>query len=195
MTVSQKWTGLRFPDSRLVGLIARYVPRKQGSAVDVGCGSGNNTKMLTDFGFDAYGVECNPQMLEIARSNGISVIDSAIEKFIPEQVPYLLVAWGITPLADIKDVAGQLAKVGAEYIVCDWRTEKNTIFKYPDNVWLGEQELIFKNSRSHLYDLHYRFHSQEECRIPGYELVKIQTLTVTEGDELNEWYQTVFKKL
>ena len=49
-------------------------PVAVGRALDVGCGSGGNTEVLRDLGWDVTGLEYSPTAAELARSRGLDIV-------------------------------------------------------------------------------------------------------------------------
>ena len=193
--VSNAWRGLKYPDSDVVGLIARSVPLRSGLAIDMGCGSGRHTRLLDDFGFDAIGVESDPVTCEIALSNGVSAVCGSFEDYRPTERPALILAWGLAPLGNIVDFEEKIAALQADYVICDWRTRNNSFAAYPDNQQHADGTLTVHREGHVLDGLHYRLRDEADCVLPGYERLLIRTITKREGDEVNEWYQTSFRRL
>jgi ubiquinone/menaquinone biosynthesis C-methylase UbiE len=62
---------LKFPDENLIRFINREladVDATKLKALDLGCGTGRNTRFLSDLGLQTFGVECSAFAIEIARS-------------------------------------------------------------------------------------------------------------------------------
>lgn len=57
----------------------------QGLAADVGCGTGQVARLLTDAGWRVVGVEIDERMAEVARSHGIVVQVSDFERWQPNE--------------------------------------------------------------------------------------------------------------
>jgi SAM-dependent methyltransferase len=51
---------------QLIGLL-RQAGLRGGTVVDLGCGSGILARIVSDFGYDAYGVDISPDMIDLAR--------------------------------------------------------------------------------------------------------------------------------
>ena len=49
----------------LTGLLKEYGV-EEGLILDLGCGTGNLTELLSDQGYDMIGVDCSEEMLELA---------------------------------------------------------------------------------------------------------------------------------
>lgn len=60
-----------------LGQIARHVP--QGALLDVGCSSGRFLYLAERRGYEVQGVELNHDTAEIARANGLPVVDGDLE--------------------------------------------------------------------------------------------------------------------
>jgi SAM-dependent methyltransferase len=62
--------GLRFPDMYVVRMLFKEgLHLKQGSVLELGCGSGNNLLPFADFGWDVTGLDISPEALSDARHN------------------------------------------------------------------------------------------------------------------------------
>lgn len=188
----ERWKGMRYPDSNLVSLLFKYVPIRSGFAVDVGCSAGRHLKLLNEIGFDSVGIEPSPEEATMARQNGLSVVCAGMEAYEPDRSLDLLIAWGVTPLAFV-DFTAQAVRLGARYVVCDWRTRENSFCKFPDTEHHADGTLTIHRTGHILDGLHYRCHDPHGCVIPGYERLHLQTVRII-ADEVNEWHQTVFRK-
>lgn len=193
--VAHAWRGLKYPDSDLVALIARTVPNRSGLAIDIGCGSGRHTRMLSDFGFDALGIESDPISHEIALGNGVNAVCCGLEDFRPSARPTLVVAWGLAPLGNVEAFGQSVARLQADFIVCDWRTPDNSFIRFPETERHTVNTVTVRRKGHVLDGLHYRYHTAEACRIPGYERLLMRTVTKREGEEINEWFQTSFRRI
>jgi SAM-dependent methyltransferase len=62
--------GLRFPDMYVVRMLFKEgLQRRQGSVLELGCGSGNNLLPFADFGWDVTGLDISRDALSDARHN------------------------------------------------------------------------------------------------------------------------------
>jgi 2-polyprenyl-3-methyl-5-hydroxy-6-metoxy-1,4-benzoquinol methylase len=59
--------------------LGRVLNRAGGRVLDIGCGHGSLLKELSDKGCDAYGVELNPDSVEICRKKGLNVRVGSID--------------------------------------------------------------------------------------------------------------------
>ena len=53
---------------REVGFIEKFLNSKEDKILDAGCGTGNHAKILQDKGYNIYGFDLSPQMVEIANT-------------------------------------------------------------------------------------------------------------------------------
>lgn len=53
---------------REVGFIEKFLNSKEDKILDAGCGTGNHAKILQDKGYNIYGFDLSPQMVEIANA-------------------------------------------------------------------------------------------------------------------------------
>lgn len=53
--------------------------KEQGKFLDIGCGSGKNLEMVSQYGWDAYGIELDKAAVEHAKKEGLKVQQSSLE--------------------------------------------------------------------------------------------------------------------
>lgn len=123
----------RFRPSYPAALIDFFTTDGPGVALDVACGTGQLTTMLSDAGWEVTGVEADPRMCEVARSKGLRVETSRFEQWVaPAEAMFDLVtsaqAWHwIDPVAGSARAAELLAPGGRIGII--WNT-----YWYPSEV-------------------------------------------------------------
>ncbi|MFA9478451.1 class I SAM-dependent methyltransferase [Phycisphaerales bacterium AB-hyl4] len=197
------WRGVRFPDSDLVSLICKHLPseHRRGGAVVVGCGNGRHVRLLGELGFDAQGIDVDPQMIADAQANGVRAVHGRLEDYVSDQPINLLVAWGVVMIADIDEPTRQLARLDARYVVINWRTPENTFALQAKSRgdWHDEAPGVARcriadGVSEHLQGLTYRVHDATACQLPGYDRLALRTVTITSDGETNAWHQTVHRR-
>lgn len=190
------WRGLRYPDSDLVGLIYRFArpgrdfPEPRPRAVDVACGPGRHVRLLEEVGFDAVGIDNDPQMCETALANGVSAQCVDLRGFDPGKSLALAVCWGITML--IPDLPKIVAGWGARVIIADWRTPDNTCLQWRGNTMLANGAVRLRREGHVLDGQEYFFFEPQACQFPGYQRRHWQKVSRTAPDgEHNVWLQSV----
>lgn len=193
MAIAEKWLGMRYPDSDLVGLLYRFArPENEGLlAVDAGCGPGRHLKLLIEAGYRAVGIDSEPRMCRIARANGFDVEDGELTTFRPSEAVSLLIAWGFTPVC--QSAAEDLAAMGAGMIIANWRSMDNDCRNWPQNRPVAENGYLLNNPGHTLDGLTYYFHELADCQFPGYQRIHWQCMTKTDQAETNQWWQTVHR--
>jgi SAM-dependent methyltransferase len=190
----QKWYGMKYPDSELVGMVFRFArPTEPGAtAIDAGCGPGRHLRLLLDLGFSACGVEADEKMAELARQNGLDVHHVRLEEFHPSAPPDLVVAWGLVMLA--ADAARIIAGWKPKIVIADWRPADSQCAHWPGNE-VQANGAIRMNQPGHTLDGQvYFFHRLDQCELPGYERIHWQRLTKATAGETNDWFQTVHRR-
>lgn len=88
-------------------------PVAPGRALDVGCGSGGNTAVLRDLGWQVTGLEYSPTAVELARSRGLNVVrgDATALPFDDASVDLVLSADMWEHVEDHHAVARETARV------------------------------------------------------------------------------------
>jgi SAM-dependent methyltransferase len=190
------WGGVAWPESQLVALVMRHVRPRSGQAVDLGCGAGRHVAFLAAAGFDAFGLDNDPAMIALAQAKGLDVRPGTLQTFDPPADLALVVAWGLLPLADIDDAEARVARLGARYVVADWRTPANSfVTADAEQERPGVRTMRADLPSSHIHGLHYRTHEPAACELPGYRRLTLQTYRLVRGDEVNEWHQTVHERI
>jgi SAM-dependent methyltransferase len=194
MANPQKWYGLKYPDSELVGLAFRFArPPSAGlAALDAGCGPGRHVQFLAELGYRATGIDSDPKMVELARQNGVEAVQADFHQFKPAERPHLVVAWGLVMLA--RSTPAILASWQPELIIMDWRSEGNRCLTWRGNERTPDGAVVLRKHGHVLDGQKYYFHSLVECEVPGYKRLHWQKLTKATEDESNEWYQTVHQR-
>lgn len=192
------WHGVRYPDSELVSLICREVPR-QGTALVAGCGHGRHVKLLNELGFEACGVEADRDAAAVARSNGLAVTYGRLQDYQPTEPLQLVVAWGLMMLPEAGSAA-MVADLQAAWIIANWRTAENS-FCHDAGHEAGLRfdangiATVHIESNDHLNGLTYHVFEPEACVFPGYERVTMRHLRIEQDGEIHAWYQTVHRRL
>jgi SAM-dependent methyltransferase len=198
MSNPQQWQGMKYPDSNLVSLICVTIPKDERTrskkAIVAGCGAGRHIRLLYELGFFSYGIDNDPEMVKLAEANCGNAFYQDVLEYIPRTKPFVVVAWGLFMLCPKAAVA--ISKWGAEYIFSDWRTPYNSCCYWARNKKDNDDDgIVLANPSSHLDGLKYYFHYYQDCNIPGYEIISMQTVSVKRGaDDVNEWFQTVHRR-
>ena len=78
--LTQQETGMEVAETdRFVEAFRKYAPPK-GKVLDVGCGTGGMMRTLQKLGYDVYGVDANPKAVEVAKKQGLDVIEGRFEE-------------------------------------------------------------------------------------------------------------------
>lgn len=190
------WHGIRYPDSELVSLVCRYVPR-QGAALVAGCGSGRHVRLLSELGFDAAGVEADADAAAVARSNGLAVTHAMLQDYHADEPLQLVVAWGLMMLPEAGG-AKAIAHLDATWIIANWRTAENgfcqTAASGPLRFDSRGIATVNIHSDNHLNGLSYHVFEPQACHFPGYERVTMRHLRLEQDGEINAWYETVHRR-
>lgn len=110
----RKFSKLRMPD------ILKYV--KSGKAIDIGCSSGTLVKELKDVGFEAYGMEMNKEICDIARKESGCKIVEDLNEFQDSYFDFIAATDVLEhlrePMKDVKTWVSKLKVGGVLYIEC-----------------------------------------------------------------------------
>ncbi|MBW3670698.1 MAG: class I SAM-dependent methyltransferase [Acidobacteria bacterium] len=101
--------------STLERVITGYLGDVRGPALDLACGSGLSTRMLTELGFRAVGLDASLSMLSIASSRAERLVAGDIRK-IPLRGPYPLVTClydSLNHMLTVPDLHGAMMEVAA----------------------------------------------------------------------------------
>lgn len=194
----KKWTGMKYPDSELVGLVMKYVRpnmEKGDIGIDIGCGPGRHIKLLEEVGFDAFGVDIDPNMIETCKSNGVKAYIGDLNEFKYEYEVKVVTSWGLNMVTP--NVVSSIVKnINPEFLVMDWRSkEDNSCYNFSENTIIDKNIVLIRKENHVLDGLEYIFHEEDDLNIDGYELVYCQKLVKDNGDEKYGWYQTVHKRI
>lgn len=193
----KKWTGMKYPDSELVGLIMKYVRKdmKKGDiGIDIGCGPGRHVKLLEEVGFDSFGIDIDPLMIETCKNNGVKAIIGDLNSYTYEDEVKVVTSWGLNMVTP--NVAINIAKnINPEYLIMDWRSkDDNSCYSFSENTIINKNTVLIKKENHVLDGLEYIFHNEDELEIEGYDLIYCQKLVKDNGKEKHGWYQTVHKR-
>ena len=72
-------------------LLTEMTPLSGERALVVGCGTGYSAAVLKAIGLDVTGLECSAELARRARSNGIDVVEGALEEGWKKGAPYHLI--------------------------------------------------------------------------------------------------------
>lgn len=102
---------------------------RTGAAVDVGCGTGQITRLLRDRGWHVTGVEADPRMASVARCHGLDVDVSTFERWPGPQTEFDLIcsaqAWHwIDPTIGFPKAASHLVSGGTLAMI--WNSYHHT---------------------------------------------------------------------
>lgn len=199
-TNSEKWYGLKYPDSDLVGLVMKYArPNEDDIAIDIGCGTGRHIKFLNEIGYNAFGIDADKDMIEGCKKNGVKAYQTKLEDFKTDKKIKLAIGWGLSMcmLTYHKDNLRKMLPeiINAEYVILDWRTKGNSFCQFEDNTILPTGEIIINKKGHTLEGIRYSAFDREECVLEGYEIIANQKITKELDGDINEWYQIVYKKL
>jgi SAM-dependent methyltransferase len=190
----QKWYGMKYPDSELVGMLFRFArPAGPGlAAIDAGSGAGRHVRLLLDLGYAAVGVDADEKMVELARQNGLDVRHARLEEFHPPASPDLVVAWGLMML--VPGGPQIIAEWKPRIVVADWRCDDSECAHWKDNQVQSNGAIRMRQPGHTLDGQTYFFHRLDECELPGYERIHWQRITKTTAGETNDWFQTVHRR-
>ena len=199
------WRRFDFPDANLCDLVQRFVTPPGGLAIDLGCGNGRHAKYLAEHGFDAIGVESDPDMLAACAMTGVRTFAGKLEEFQLPSPPRLVLAWGLMMLSAIDDCERRVAALGGEWVIADWRTPGNTFLDGAEtrSEGGGVRAVVVRRPGHHLDGLRYRVFDESACELPGYERVHLQRCRIeergtplagTDGWEVHEWWQTAHRR-
>ncbi len=196
----KEWLGMRWPDSDAVSLLYRHGKPTPGThlpAFDIGCGAGRHLPVLDALGYLPMGIDSNAAMIGAAHANIGAVLWCGDAKTFNFPVkPHLVLAWGFTMLEP--DAPTILAKLGAEIIVCDWRSPHNQWGHTRCRDFLTEADtaIVYIDAPdSHLNGLSYWVYGKDRCLIPGYDRIELrETRRYEHNGDVNAWYQTAFRR-
>ncbi len=79
--------------------------------LDAGCGNGFSTRVLLDLGYDAIGVDSSPEMIALAKKNGINALLGDLRK-----LPFPANEFdGLISISVLEWVASEASKVAREF--------------------------------------------------------------------------------
>lgn len=104
--------------------IDEIISKAQGRILDVGCGNGHFLLPLKDKGFEVYGIEINPESVEICKELGLKAICGTLEeaKFPNEFFETIIMSQVLehlpSPKASLKEIFRILKPGGKVFIYC-----------------------------------------------------------------------------
>ena len=63
--------------------LRQMVELPKGLLIDVGCGNGNTLKLARQLGWQAFGIELDPSAVEVAKAQGLNVMQGSYEELAP----------------------------------------------------------------------------------------------------------------
>ncbi len=96
--------------------------KEKGRFLDIGCGSGKNLKLVSEYGWDAYGIELDAAAVEYAQKQGLKVQQSSLESMQFQEIQFDCIRiWHVfehltNPHEALKKITGVLAP-GGEILV------------------------------------------------------------------------------
>jgi SAM-dependent methyltransferase len=96
-----------------VGALRRLLGTGDGRCLDVGCGTGISTEVVTELGWSAVGVDLSEDMLAVARGRGLEVVQGSADAlpFGDETFDAAVSVWTHTDFEDFSSVVGETARV------------------------------------------------------------------------------------
>lgn len=167
---------LKYPDEYVVRYLNKKFCTGTGKRIlDFGCGSGRNTVVMADMGFEIYAVDYNEVCLELTREklerldyNNVTYLKNTRVE-IPVQSDHVdcIVAWGALFYfnanereENLQELHRVLKKDG--YLFADYRTKDDFMFGQGREI---EQDLFVLNENmEHLAGINYWFCSEDEIR-------------------------------
>ena len=145
---------LIYPDTNIVSFLARNFPDKKENsfkkAIDIGFGSGRHMKLLSDFGFQVYGVDYVKECCQIADElfgfkENVVCGDFFKDILFHDIKFHVIVAWGVLfnkPMneiqKDMKTLYNYLVSDGK--VIMNFRTKKDSLYgqgeKIDDNTFI-----------------------------------------------------------
>lgn len=162
------------------------------TALDAGCGAGRHVRLLEELGFQATGIDCDPEMIEAAGRNGQNVQLADARDYRPGASLDLAVCWGFMMV--VPDGPAIAASWSPKIIIADWRPRSNSCYQWTGNQQIGGGAVRLHQPGHLLHGLTYYFHDLPECVIPGYDRIHWQHVTRRTASETNEWIQAVYRR-
>lgn len=181
---------LKYPDENVVRYLHKNFVSGRGKRIlDFGCGSGRNTLVMADMGFDIFAVDYNETCLDLTREklsrinyDRVTYIQN-IRSDIPIANAYLdvIVAWGALFYFNEKDRNENFKELNRVLkpdglLLADFRTKDD--FMYKKGREIEEDLFILDDSAGNLAGLNYWFCSEGKLRslyaIHGFEIVNIE---------------------
>jgi SAM-dependent methyltransferase len=96
-----------------IGALQRLLGTGDGRCLDVGCGTGISTEVVSELGWSAIGVDLSADMLEVARGRGLEVVQGSADAlpFGDETFDAAVSVWTHTDFEDFPSVVGETARV------------------------------------------------------------------------------------
>lgn len=82
---------LMSPPAVLGLLLTEMTPLPGERALVVGCGTGYSAAVLKEIGVHVIGLECSPELVRLARGNGVDVVEGPLEQGWKKGAPYHLI--------------------------------------------------------------------------------------------------------
>ena len=96
-----------------IDALQRLLGTGDGRCLDVGCGTGIATAVVSELGWSAVGVDLSEDMLEVARGRGLEVVQGSADAlpFGNETFEAAVSVWTHTDFEDFSSVVGETARV------------------------------------------------------------------------------------
>jgi len=96
-----------------IGALQRLLGTGDGRCLDVGCGTGISTEVVSGLGWSTVGVDLSADMLEVARGRGLEVVQGSADAlpFGDETFDAAVSVWTHTDFEDFSSVVGETARV------------------------------------------------------------------------------------
>lgn len=134
-------------------LFERHVDiEKNGSVIEVGCGSGGILYPFYKKGFDCIGVDYNQEYLDFGKTKGLNLLNGDYKDLIQDESAYLLILSHVMehftqPIHEMKSIIKKVKKTG--YLI----VEVPGIF-YMNKVYLNP---ILYLQNAHIYNYYYDY--------------------------------------
>lgn len=194
-----------YPDERLTAFLKGYIsqnPAKGQKAIDIGFGSGRHLKLLSDLGFDTYGIDVLEEAKELVKQN---YSEFPLEKIIVADYTNtafnekfdVAVLWGSIFLVTFSKLSENLLHIKKMLntngrIFLNFRTMHNWFVGLGKEV---EYNTFLLDERANEYNgFLYSFVSENELRTlindTGLHLHKIERVDLYKNNlkEQNSWY-------
>ncbi|MEG2812112.1 MAG: class I SAM-dependent methyltransferase [Clostridium sp.] len=185
-----------YPDERVAVFLGRnFKPIENNfgkKSIDIGCGSGRHMKILADYGFDVYGIDCSKEAVKVAKDvlgDNENIKEIIADDFVNLKIVNefdCIIAYGLMMYKTMEETKKDLMqfkdmlKPGGKILV-NFRNYDNWFLKYSEKI--GEGLYALKSGAKEYEGINYFVCSCEEA----VTMIKDVGLKIIDTERIDYW--------